>query len=102
MRRGASYAERGARSGAPARARKVDFIVRDALLGETYEPYQVCMDMTAPKTRKREVESLRAVMGETGLGHGTVVTLRQRERIEADEGTIDVVPAWEWLLVSGE
>jgi hypothetical protein len=37
-------------------------------------------------------------MSELGLKAGTIVTRSEDERIEADGGTIEVVPAWRFLL----
>ena len=74
-------------------------MVGDATLGEAYEPYQACVDMSAPKTRGRKIESLRVAMRETGLTHGTIVALREADHVSCEEGEIDVVPAWRWALV---
>jgi hypothetical protein len=37
-------------------------------------------------------------MRERGVAAGTIVTLDEDERIESDEGTVRVEPAWRWLL----
>lgn len=81
-----------------ARREKVDFLVGDALGAEPYALYQVTVDMTAPKTREREVSSLEAGMRLARLGEGAVVTLRERGEIDSPAGKIRVVPAWEWAL----
>lgn len=78
--------------------KKVDFLVGDALSQSPYELYQACADMTAPKTRKREVESLRTAMEETHLDEGYIITLREEEDIETPAGLVHVVPAWKWSL----
>ena len=37
-------------------------------------------------------------MRERGLSEGTIVTLDEDDRLTTDEGIIQVVPAWRWLL----
>ena len=37
-------------------------------------------------------------IAELGLSTGTIVTRNEDERIEAGGGTIEVVPAWRFLL----
>ncbi len=80
------------------RKQKVDFLVGDSLGMESYELYQASVSIESPATRKREIESLEASMKATGLDHGTIVTLEDENRLEADAGCIDVVPAWKWFL----
>ena len=77
---------------------KVDFLVGDALATEPYELIQVSANMTKPATRKREVNSLTAVMQRTKLAQGTIITMREEERLALDAGDIAVIPAWKWAL----
>lgn len=81
------------------RREKVDFLVGDALIAEPYELYQVTVDMTAEKTRKREVGSLDIAMGKTGVNRGIVITLREEASIATEHGAIAVMPAWKWSLL---
>jgi hypothetical protein len=37
-------------------------------------------------------------MGELGLKSGTIVTASEQEQVAVDAGTIEVVPAWRFLL----
>lgn len=37
-------------------------------------------------------------MVETGAKTGTVVSMFHEETIQSDAGTIEIVPAWRWLL----
>lgn len=78
---------------------KVDFLIGDALGAESYELYQVSADMSAEKTRRREINSLEAGMRTTKLTTGTIITLREQAEIPRAEGTIQVIPAWRWSLV---
>ena len=59
---------------------------------------QVCESLEEPQTRKREIVALSEAMAELGLSTGTIVTRNEDERIETGGGTIEVVPAWRFLL----
>lgn len=59
---------------------------------------QVCESMVDPQTKKREVSALTDAMSELGLRHGTIVTRGETDRISVDAGTIEVTPAWRFLL----
>jgi hypothetical protein len=37
-------------------------------------------------------------MAELGLSTGTIVTRNEDERLDVDAGTIEVLPAWRFLL----
>ena len=74
------------------RGQKVDFLLGDALAAEPYALIQVTASMASPRTREREVDSLVAAK------EGTIVTLREEERIETEAGPIEVVPACKWFL----
>lgn len=63
-----------------------------------YALIQVTASMASPRTREREVDSLVAAMEATGIKEGTIVTLREEERIETEAGPIEVVPACKWFL----
>lgn len=83
----------------PTQAReKVDFLVGDALASEPYALYQVTVDMTAEKTRRREVRSLEVAMTKTGIKDAVIITLREATQIETEHGVIEVIPAWKWSL----
>ena len=57
--------------------------------------YQVSLDM---RTRHREMRALTTVMQETGLSKGCILTLEAEERIETDNGLVEVMPAWRWAV----
>lgn len=78
--------------------KKVDFLLGDALGIDPYELVQVAYDMSAEKTRKREIGSLEAGMRFTKLDAGTIVTLHERAEIKTSAGVITVAPAWQWCL----
>jgi uncharacterized protein len=56
------------------------------------------MSLAEPQTRKREIAALREAITELGLKTGTIVTRNDYELIKTDTGTIDVIPAWRFLL----
>lgn len=95
-----------ARSGSLARltfeheggSHEVDFVMGDALLGDVFQLVQVSIDLSNPKTRRRELAALEAAMEKYRVGESTVVTMDSEETVEMSSGTVRVVPAWKWLL----
>ena len=78
-----------------ASQREVDFVHEHA--GEQ-ELVQACATLADAATREREVTALTEAMQETGIAAATIVTLDEEERIEVASGTIQVTPAWRWLV----
>jgi predicted AAA+ superfamily ATPase len=76
--------------------REVDFVI--AASGGARLLVQVCESLADPQTRKREVTALREAMTELSLTAATIVTKNEEEKIVVDGGTIDVIPAWRYLL----
>ncbi|MBI4755879.1 MAG: ATP-binding protein [Betaproteobacteria bacterium] len=76
--------------------REVDFIVPTP--GGARILVQVCESLADPLARKREITALAEAMAELGVRTGTVVTRNEDERFEAGGGTIELVPAWRFLL----
>jgi len=76
--------------------REVDFIVPTR--GRPRMLVQVCDSLAEPQTRKREIAALTEAMAELGPKTGTVVTRNEDERMDVEAGTIEVVPAWRFLL----
>lgn len=81
---------------------KVDFLTGDALGLETYELIQVCYDMSAGRTRKREIGSLEAGMRFTRLREGIILTLREEGSVQSETGSIRIMPTWKWCLLPHE
>ena len=75
---------------------EVDFMTTDRSGAQAF--YQVSLELRDAGTREREVRALTTAMQETGMTHGTIVSLDTEEQIEADAGVIDVVPAWLWAV----
>lgn len=82
-----------------ANGREVDFVAR--MPDGTRKLVQVCESLAEPRTRKREVRALDRAMAELGLRAGTIVTRDEEETIPVGAGSIDVVPAWRFLLNVG-
>jgi hypothetical protein len=58
---------------------------------------QVCWDPGEQGTRDREVRAVAEAMEELDVREATVVTRLHREDVTLPQGTIRMVPAWEWL-----
>lgn len=76
--------------------KEVDFIAR--IIDRSWTLVQVCETLADPQTRKREVAALTEAMSELKLESGTIVTRGEEQQIKTGQGTIDVVPAWRFLL----
>ncbi len=76
--------------------REVDFIVPTS--GKTRVLIQACESLADAQTRKRELTALSEAMAELKIKTGTIVTRSGDEQIRADAGTINVIPAWRFLL----
>ena len=72
---------------------EVDFYVPDENL-----LIQVSYTISDPETRKREIKALESAMKSLGIEESLIITIDEREIIETDQGTIRVIPAFEWLL----
>jgi predicted AAA+ superfamily ATPase len=80
--------------------REVDFALQ--LQNRSFLQVQVCESMAQPQTRKREVAALSQAMAEMSLKSGTTVTRSHEEQIKVAGGTIEVEPAWRFLLSLSE
>ena len=59
---------------------------------------QVSFDLNDEKTRKREVSALFEAMGEINEKSATLVTMNESGVLELEDRTIQIVPAWEYLI----
>ena len=60
------------------------------------EAIQVCANLNA-QNQEREVRGALQGAALPGKRRAVIVTLDQRDRLEIDGRTVDVIPAWEWL-----
>lgn len=90
---------------------EVDFVVGDEATSEPYQLIQVAVrtgidsasvaDFANPSLSDKfrsEIGNLTAAMSNTGLQHGTLISLDEEGSVTTPAGTIDVVPAWRWFL----
>lgn len=78
---------------------EVDYVVGDALSGELYDFYQVCVDVRDAATYEREVRALWEVLAESRCEEATLIVGRGADAVfERDGKRIVQVPAWKWLL----
>ncbi len=59
---------------------------------------QACPDMTAPKTRDRELGAIVEAVSETGVPRAVIVTLQDDATYELPGCRVRAVPIWRWLL----
>jgi len=83
-----------------AKGREVDFAVPSR--GRGPRLVQVTETLADEATRRRETLALFEAMDETGTKSGTIVTRSEFETIEREGRTIEVVPAWRFLLDTSE
>ena len=76
--------------------REVDFVV--PMRNRTRILVQVCESLADPQTKKREMAALTEAMAELNIRSGILVTGNEDARIDTGRGTIEVVPAWRFLL----
>ncbi len=79
---------------------EVDFLVE--LPDGSRELMQVTADLTAAKTRRRELRALGEAMEEHEVNAATVITMGEAEALEIGGRPVAVVPAWRWLLESSQ
>ena len=75
---------------------EVDFYIPDEELA-----IQVSYSLRDEETRKREVEALQKLPKRLSCKHRIIVTFDEEETITDSFGTIEVIPAWKWLMGMG-
>ena len=83
---------------------EVDFVVGDALAGETYQLVQVTESMDDPRTAERELRALSEALRESSHAEEGLIVVGQGEArtYETEGGVIRQVPAATWLLDAQE
>lgn len=73
-----------------------DFLVQRGIGIESL--IQVCWDLSEKETRTREIKGLLEASMATGCEKLLIITSDTAENIEVDGKSIQVLPAWRWLL----
>jgi uncharacterized protein len=71
---------------------EVDFLVPGEIL------VQVSYSLAEPATRKREISALQKAAEKYPVKKHTVITFSTEETIHSEGLTIEVMPAWKWVL----
>ena len=87
------YNDRSSEGRLQGKKYEVDFYIPDEELA-----IQVCYSLRDEETRKREVEALQKLPKRLPCKRRIIATFDQEESITDSFGTIEVVPAWKWLL----
>ena len=61
---------------------------------------QVTLTLNDPLTRKREISSMCQAMDELSIRESTIITMDDEDSIEDNGKTINIIPAWKYLLTS--
>lgn len=76
------------------RKTEVDFYVPEENL-----LIQVSYSIQDPETAKREIQALTTAMKEMNIAEGYIITYDEESEISIPEGKIQVIPAWQWMLM---
>ena len=74
---------------------EVDFLLRDKGRGKLI---QVCYDLNHIDTFSREKKALLVGLQELGTSTGTIITDYEKRVEQIGKYTVNVIPAWEWML----
>ena len=74
-----------------------DFIVTTS--NKVEMAVQVCYELNTDNL-PREVNGLTEALNELGLYEGFIFTFKQKDELEKDGKTINVIPVWEWMAFS--
>lgn len=78
------------------KGRECDFVIKEG--NSITGAIQVAYSMENDKTRKREIDGLLDAMDAYGLRTGTIITDDMQEEFTERGKTIQIIPAWKWLL----
>ena len=73
-----------------------DFVVQRDEHIETL--VQACWSIEDEDTRRRELRRIKAAADATGCRNCTIVTADENETLDYEGLTVEIVPAWKWLL----
>lgn len=80
--------------------KEVDFLLQNH--NRTRLLVQVCESLSNEKTRDRELAALQEAMRELKLKRTILVTKSEESILTLEEGTIEILPAWRFLLLTEE
>jgi len=84
------------------RGEKVFFLKRtteiDFYLPEKNILIQVAYSIAQQETEDREVFALKKAMKDLTLSNALILTFDEKKEIKIEQGTIEVIPTWQWLL----
>ncbi|MCX6251680.1 MAG: ATP-binding protein [Bacteroidetes bacterium] len=75
---------------------EIDFLVQTQRRKKML--FQVSESLVNPATRHRELQSLQIAMSELGLTSATIITLYEQEQIKTEQGMVEIIPVWKFLL----
>jgi predicted AAA+ superfamily ATPase len=82
-------------------SKECDFVLRKGV--RTEEVIQVCLELSDPKTKKREIAGLLDAMDKFSLSQGLIITeYEEGEEIVEHQGksySILIKPIWKWLRI---
>ena len=80
--------------------KECDFLVRKQ--GKVCKAYQVCLELSDPGTRDRELQGLIEAMQTHDLDSGVILTESQEEELEIQinerAAAIAILPVWKWAV----
>jgi len=79
-----------------AQKKECDFVIKEGL--KITKAIQVCLTLSSPTTKQREVEGLLEALREYKLKEGLILTLDKEDEIKIKDKTLKVLPVWKWLL----
>lgn len=62
----------------------------------------VCLDLQAPDTRRRELTGLAEALASFDCEQGWILTRNQEETVVHDGRTIVILPLWKWLVMDDQ
>jgi predicted AAA+ superfamily ATPase len=81
-----------------AQGHEVDFAVDPVTADGSLRLIQACTDIERADTVTREAQALDEAMAETGVSRATLVSLAASGELQMQNGTVEIVPFWEWAL----
>jgi len=76
--------------------KECDFIIKDS--SKVINAIQVSDTLSNKLTREREIEGLVDALETHGLSRGTIITSDTQEQLKVEKYSINIIPAWKWLL----